>query len=182
MRTRVREAVFSILEGAARVRGGEVLDLFAGSGTLGLEALSRGALRCTFVERDRNVARLLRENLAACGLSRDEARVVVAGVEAFAPQAERPPTLVLADPPFDLARPLPGWLADPAATAPGAWLVVEQPTLRGEAAIRPEGWHIVEARTFGGSRVFVLERGEAWPRGETRSGAGRGGAGPSARR
>ncbi|MEV4421205.1 16S rRNA (guanine(966)-N(2))-methyltransferase RsmD [Patulibacter sp. NPDC049589] len=70
---RVRESLFSIL---GPLDGAVVLDLFAGTGALGLEALSRGAARATFVERDRKALDALQANVQAFGLGPDEARVV----------------------------------------------------------------------------------------------------------
>src|SRR5665811_625301 len=75
---RVREAVFSVL---GDLGGTTVLDLFAGSGALGLEALSRGSEHCTFVEQDREVAAVLRDNIASLGLG-SRAEVFEAGYEA----------------------------------------------------------------------------------------------------
>jgi 16S rRNA (guanine966-N2)-methyltransferase len=69
---RVREALFSIL---GEIDGGLVLDLFAGTGALGIEALSRGAERVVFVERDRSAIQALRANIATLGLSGREAEV-----------------------------------------------------------------------------------------------------------
>ena len=69
---RVREALFSML---GDVEGARVLDLFAGTGALGIEALSRGAARAVFVERDRRAAAVLRENLAALGLGAERAEL-----------------------------------------------------------------------------------------------------------
>lgn len=65
---RAREAVFNSL-GAARIRNARCLDLFAGSGAMGIEALSRGAASCVFVESDRNALSALRANIDACGLA-----------------------------------------------------------------------------------------------------------------
>jgi 16S rRNA (guanine(966)-N(2))-methyltransferase RsmD len=82
---RVREALFSILAagpGASGLAGGRALDLFAGTGALGIEALSRGAAEATFVEADGDAARTIRENLAHCRLQ-DRARVVVGTVVDF---------------------------------------------------------------------------------------------------
>ena len=97
---RAREAIFDIL-GPARVVGAAVLDLYAGSGALGVEALSRGAARAEFVERDPAVARLLRENLAALGVS-DRARVSIADLDRGDLPAELsgPWDLVFLDPPY----------------------------------------------------------------------------------
>ena len=65
---KVREAIFNALGSLDLVRDARVADLFAGTGALGIEALSRGAAHCTFVERDRNVVRTLRGNLEHLGL------------------------------------------------------------------------------------------------------------------
>lgn len=79
--------------------GGRVLDLYAGSGALGIEALSRGAAECTFVERDRTVVRVLRENLRACGFE-DRSTVVSLPIAAALPRLRPGFDLVLIDPPY----------------------------------------------------------------------------------
>jgi 16S rRNA (guanine966-N2)-methyltransferase len=97
---RVREALFSIL---GPIGGAEVLDLFAGTGALGLEALSRGAARATFVERDRRALAALRQNVAALGLADDRARVRPRDAAAFLGDAAARGDaydLVLLDPPY----------------------------------------------------------------------------------
>lgn len=103
---RVRVALFDILGPA--VAGARVLDLFAGTGAVGIEALSRGAARAVFVERDRAALRVLRRNLAALRLSREHARVVAGDALAALPglaASEQPFDLVFLDPPYtgDLA-------------------------------------------------------------------------------
>lgn len=97
---RVKEALFSILGG--EVEGARVLDLYAGSGALGIEALSRGAAHVTFVEADPLSIRLIRENLQVCGLM-DGVEVHVRRVETFLSRVSDtvPPfRIVLADPPY----------------------------------------------------------------------------------
>ncbi|WP_320669944.1 16S rRNA (guanine(966)-N(2))-methyltransferase RsmD [Patulibacter defluvii] len=97
---RVRESLFSIL---GPLDGERVLDLFAGSGALGLEALSRGAEAVTFVERDRRAAAVLRDNLGRLGVGEDEARVDAAdAVRHLRDAATRGDAydLVLLDPPY----------------------------------------------------------------------------------
>jgi len=98
----MRERVFAVL--AERVAGARVLDLFAGTGAVGLEALSRGAARAVFVERHPAAARLVEANLARLGVGADEARVLVrparAAVEELSRRGERF-DLVWADPPFE---------------------------------------------------------------------------------
>ena len=97
---RVREAMFSSL--APVVPHARVLDLFAGTGALGIEALSRGAAAATFVERDAATAALLTENLRATDLL-VAADVVRAEAKAFVSREHADPyTLVLCDPPYDV--------------------------------------------------------------------------------
>ncbi len=100
--SRLRESAFGLLEHRGAVRGARVLDLFAGSGALGIEALSRGAQSLTAVEQDRAVARLLAENLGRCGLA-GRARVIVGALPAALAGLGGEPTfdLVLLDPPYD---------------------------------------------------------------------------------
>jgi 16S rRNA (guanine966-N2)-methyltransferase len=98
---RVREALFDIL--GPGVAGMRVLDLFAGTGAVGIEALSRGAARAVFVERNRDALRALRSNLAALRLSREQARVIAGDVLPALPvlAASEPAfDLVFLDPPF----------------------------------------------------------------------------------
>lgn len=100
MLERVREAVFSTL--APWLEGALVLDLFAGSGSLGLEALSRGARSARFVERDARTLALLAENARALGL---EERAAAVRGDALAPESwgEEPLDVVFLDPPYALA-------------------------------------------------------------------------------
>ena len=116
---RVREALFSIL--GERVRGARVLDLFAGTGALGLEALSRGAATATFVDRD---TAPVRANLEALGL---EAEVHRRDALAFLGAATEHYDLVFLDPPYREAAALAPRLADnlPAVLAPGGLVVSE---------------------------------------------------------
>lgn len=109
---RIRMSLFGILE--PRLEGAAVLDLFAGAGTIGIEALSRGAARATFVERDRAALAALRQNLAATGLA-PRATVVAANVLAFlgGTGVRGPYDLVFCDPPFADVDVLSATLAHP---------------------------------------------------------------------
>jgi 16S rRNA (guanine966-N2)-methyltransferase len=105
---RVREALFGILTSAAAIDSARVLDLYAGSGALGLEALSRGAAEATFVEAARPALDTIRHNVDALGVG-DRARVLAVAVHPSAPALARvarggPFDLVLADPPWALAE------------------------------------------------------------------------------
>lgn len=95
----VRGALFDALA-ALGADFAHTLDLYAGTGALGIEALSRGGRSCQFVEKDRKMAAIIRENLATTGFT-DAAEVIVASAERAVGRLAGPYTLVLADPPYD---------------------------------------------------------------------------------
>ncbi len=124
---RVREALFSML---GEVDGARVLDLFAGSGALGIEALSRGAKEAVFVERDQGAIATLKANLATLGVGGERAEVRrEEAVGALGKACERQETydLVLIDPPYGRVSDLGPALAKalPALLASGARVVLE---------------------------------------------------------
>ena len=94
---KVKESLFSIIQ--FEIEGRRVLDLFGGTGQLGIEALSRGAEHCTLVDRRREAAALIRENLALCGLA-DRARVVQGEALAFLASCAERFDLIFLDPPY----------------------------------------------------------------------------------
>ena len=98
---RVREAIFNSLGSTGLLDGALVADLFAGSGAIGIEALSRGAERCVFVERDRTALRALDDNLDALDLN-DRAKVLAS--DAMSAAAGLDADIVFADPPYDFDR------------------------------------------------------------------------------
>ena len=186
---KVREAMFDVLLALQEVRAGGdaapaagplgghvVLDLFAGSGALGIEALSRGAGACTFVEHERAALRALRANLERLGVTvgardrREEgddgraarARVLAADARgALRADARRGAryTLLFADPPYDgyaEVRPALASLLGP-LLAPRAVLVIE--TAAGTAAGLP--WTIVREKRYGDTRVTFLVAADA---------------------
>lgn len=154
---RVREALFSAVEAwFGSLHGLRVLDLYAGSGALGLEAWSRGAGAVTLVESDRRTAALIGANAAALGFRRAE--VVAAPVSATLARAPRAPyDLVLSDPPYPL--PDGAVTADLAALVahdwlvPGALVVVERGTRGGDLAW-PAGLDAERDRTYGETRLW----------------------------
>jgi len=152
---RVREALFSRLEHLDAVAGADVLDLYAGSGALGLEAASRGAARVTLVESARVAADVCRRNIAALGLA---AQVGVVA-ERVATYLARPGTgtwdLVLLDPPYDVTEADVGAVLGALASrlAPEAVVVVERST-RSPEPTWPAGVERLDARTYGETRVW----------------------------
>jgi 16S rRNA (guanine966-N2)-methyltransferase len=149
---RVREALFSIL---GSVDGLRVLDLYAGSGALGIEALSRGASSATFVESDRAALDAIRANLAAIG---EAAEVVATDAPAWLRRAagERVFDLVFCDPPYDAAAAIAQPLSDllPRVTSPEALIVTESAKRNPLALELP----LVDERTYGDTRI-ALHRG-----------------------
>lgn len=131
---RVREALFSAIEAALDLDGARVLDLYAGSGALGLEALSRGASVATFVESERAAISVLEKNIAAVGLPGAEVRRGRVGTVLAAGGA--PYDLVLADPPYDLEEAELGSvlaaLVGGGWTGPGSVVIVERARRSGE--------------------------------------------------
>jgi 16S rRNA (guanine966-N2)-methyltransferase len=99
---RVRESMFAMLE-AADVDFSNVLDLYSGTGALGIEALSRGDGRCDFVEADTKTAEVIRQNLTRTVLW-DRAKVYALQVSKALPRLKGPYTLVVADPPYEYDR------------------------------------------------------------------------------
>jgi 16S rRNA (guanine966-N2)-methyltransferase len=148
---RVREALFSALAADPGLEGARVLDLCAGSGALGLEALSRGAAHALLVEADRRTAGVLRRNVTGLALAGAEVRIGRAGTVLAAP-APAEYDVVLVDPPYDVpdaevarwlaAADAHGWLAD------GAVVVVERDA-RGGTFAWPEPLRPVRERRYG---------------------------------
>lgn len=124
---RVREALFSIL--GNRLPDSRVLDLYAGTGAIGIEALSRGAAQVTFVESRAASLTLLRQNVSDCQMS-SQAMIQSRTVQQFLSRPELwtgPYDIVFADPPYDVTYELEGIFKKVASplTSPDAWLVVE---------------------------------------------------------
>ena len=158
---RVRESVFNILAhgnfgagGASILQDARVLDAFAGTGAMGIEALSRGAAHATFIERDRAALDALRANLRAVNESQN---ATVLGADALdPPRAAEPVTVAFLDPPYReglgpralVALTAAGWFA------PGAIVTVE--IAAREAFAAPEGFEILDERRYGAARVVIV--------------------------
>lgn len=147
---RVREALFNALGSLDAVEGARVLDLFAGTGALGIEALSRGARHAVFVDRSRTARAAIEANLAATDLA-GAAHVVVAEAEAYLGSGSGPFDLVLLDPPYGRA----GWddllAATAGVAAPDAVVVAES---EAEVAF-PDGWRVERRKRYGSTFVAI---------------------------
>ena len=149
---RVRETLFNWL--APRVPGARCLDLFAGSGALGLEALSRGAAHVTFVEQDAAAVRELRARLSEWHAS--GAHVEQADALRFLSRPAEPFDIVFLDPPFasDLLPESAALLEARQWLAPGALIYVECPARTGLPPL-PEGWVPAKAKQAGEVRYYL---------------------------
>jgi len=144
---RVREAVFSILTSMQAVEGSAVLDLFAGSGALGIEALSRGASSVTFVDSDSSAQAAIKANLAVVGDLKVRATVVKGDALRYCASAGEV-DLVLADPPYEFAS----W------SSLLSLLVTRTQTLVAETGSELDpgpAWETVLVRRYGGTVVMV---------------------------
>lgn len=156
---RVREALFGALEARGVLHGAAVLDLFAGSGALGLEAASRGASGVVLVDSSRQAVEVARRNVAGLGLA--GVRVVHAPVLRYlAPPVrpgERPADVALLDPPYTVDE---GALAqvlqalDGGHLGPGAVVVVERDA-RSQQPRWPAGWTAEGARRYGDTALWT---------------------------
>jgi 16S rRNA (guanine966-N2)-methyltransferase len=144
---RVRESMFNALQSLDAIDGARVLDLFAGSGALGIEALSRGAAHATFVERDRNARTIIETNLRSTGLV-DRATVVGRDAASFLVGAA-------ASPPFDLALLDPPYAFDDwdsvLSVLPARTIVVESDRVLD----LPSTWGVVRSKWYGSTLVVI---------------------------
>jgi 16S rRNA (guanine966-N2)-methyltransferase len=145
---RVREATFNALGSLGVVDGATVLDLFAGSGALGIEALSRGAHHATFVDDDQRAIAAVRTNLAATGLA---GRAAVVRADARRWSAPGPVDLALLDPPY--------------AFTDAEWADVLGRLDAGVAVLEsdreldvPTGWSVLRAKRYGSTVVHVVRK------------------------
>jgi 16S rRNA (guanine(966)-N(2))-methyltransferase RsmD len=157
---RVRESLFNVLTARIDLHGMAVLDLYAGSGALGLEALSRGAATTVFVESDQRAAAVIARNIKTLGVAGATLRRgTVASVLAEGPEAAV--DLVLADPPYDVDEAeVSGMLAALSGhgwTTAGSVVVVERGA-SGPELTWPDGWRPWQARRYGDTRLEIAER------------------------
>lgn len=154
MTDRAREALFSSLGDA--VAGSRVLDLYAGTGTLGLESLSRGAASAVFVERDRHALAALRANVDAVGLG---GRVAASDVEAFLATDRGTYDVVFVDPPYavSLASLTEVLRLIEMRVAPLGMIVVHRRAGQ-PAPEAPDTWRAIAPRRYGDTVLFRFEK------------------------
>jgi 16S rRNA (guanine966-N2)-methyltransferase len=153
----VRGAIFDILV-SMEADFSRVLDLYAGSGALGIEALSRGAGWCDFVEQDRGACAIIRENLAVAGFQ-EQGRVHCLSAEKALDRLEGPYNLVLVDPPYEdeSAVAVVDRLAGSRLVGPGSTLVLEHPWRR-LPADRWGRFALVSRKRHGDTGVSVYQQ------------------------
>ena len=155
---RVRESLFSVLLGGAYgqpITGAYVLDLFAGTGALGLEALSRGAAHATFVDDGRKAQSLIRENISLTKRDKNSTTLLRVDATKILPNKATPCSLIFMDPPYGkglgeqalTAARDGGWLAD------GALIIWEESSPQHA----PDGYELHDQRKYGDTWVSILE-------------------------
>ncbi|MGH1459945.1 MAG: 16S rRNA (guanine(966)-N(2))-methyltransferase RsmD [Paracoccaceae bacterium] len=155
---RVRESLFNVLGGGRfgdPIGGARVLDIFAGTGALGLEALSRGAAQVCFVEDGRVAQKILTQNIALCE-AKAACRIYRRDARKLPTHEGAPFDLVFLDPPYGKQM---GEAALRAALA-GGWIDDQALIVWEESAAitAPEGWQVLDARKYGGTVISLLEK------------------------
>jgi len=160
---RTREALFSMIN--AMIEGAQCMDLFAGSGSLGLEALSRGAQSCTFVDVDRACVQVVRENLKALNLS--GGNVLQSDILKYVSKRldSESFNIIFADPPYCKSAGDTDYVAELlaadalwSALKPRGVFVAEMPT--GKAPVAPPHWNIIAERNYGSCGIVIYQKGE----------------------
>lgn len=144
---RLREALFSILQAKGMVEGVKVLDVCAGSGALGLEALSQGAQFCVFVEKDHKIAAVLKRNIEMLDIG-GRAQIYNREFSSFGGGSFE---LILADPPYNqgIAHAILPWVKERDLLAPGGMVIIEH-SLREQPAMS-ESFAMADQRRYGQS-------------------------------
>lgn len=157
---RVRESLFGALESIDAVRGAAVLDLYAGSGALGLEAASRGAASVDLIDSSPQAVAACRRNAARTAKALGDAaamRVHAVTVPAYLRTARGPYDLVLVDPPYELAQTELAHTLEAVAglLSPRAWVVVERATRSGPPPL-PQGMTLPRTKRYGDTSLWWL--------------------------
>ena len=157
---RVRESVFNIIQ--CEIGGAKFLDLFAGSGAVGLEALSRGASAATFVEMNRRHLATLKENLSIVPLPLPTTTIIASDVYKWIASYSGPGfDIAFADPPYALGEEkgyaqVLATLAERGVIRPGGLFIAEMTAV--QKAEETPGWELVRDRTYGKTRICMWRR------------------------
>lgn len=172
----MRESLFGALESADAIVGARVLDLYAGSGALGLETLSRGAASADLVEHGRDAASVVRRNAATVAKAgASGARVHQSTVRSFLQRASGPYDLVFSDPPYDLDDD--AMTADLIALAPrlasDALVIIERARRSTPPDLRAAGLELIREKAYGDTALWwaepALASGAPQPEAESQS-------------
>ena len=142
-----REAIFNSLGSHYDLAGTRIVDCFAGTGALGIEAISRGAGHVTFIERDKHALDTLKNNIESLGIS-DRSTIMRGDALTLVAQC-KDATLALADPPYDFAK----W-EEFLAAVPCNLVVAES----GAPVPAPSGWEVLREKRYGRTHVTFLRR------------------------
>lgn len=154
---KVKGAIFNVLQSRVNWTLANVLDLYAGSGSVGIEALSRGAQKCIFVEKSRNALQFLKSNIESIGAS-GEASVVYGDVDMFIDSSRVKFDVVFADPPYALEalKDIPNKIFEKNMITEDGYLIIEHPT-RYEFA-QNSLWDVVVQKVYGNTSVSFFQR------------------------
>jgi 16S rRNA (guanine966-N2)-methyltransferase len=152
---RAKQTIFDVLSTRCDLQDATVLDLFSGSGSLGLEAISRGAATVTFVEKARTSIEILEKNIRSLGCG-DQCRVHSADVFWFLKNASHPYDVIFTDPPYRLETigELPIRLHDSVAVRNGTWVVMEH-SRESSMQFPQDGFSIIQ-KAFGQTTVLIM--------------------------
>lgn len=154
---RAREGLFSSL--ADSVPDAVCADLYAGTGAVGIEALSRGAASCVLVDASQAAIQAARENLARTGLE-ERARLVRSDVRSFLEREQGPFDLAFLDPPYEIAEPELGAVLSSVADrlAPNGAFVLSRPRRGDSTDVIPIDWRTARLLSYGDTRILVCRR------------------------
>jgi len=158
----MRESIFSRLLVRIDFHGLHVLDIFAGSGSLGIEALSRGAAHATFIDSSKSATDVIRDNLATLGLT-DRARIMTIDLRRALPQLSKEDAsfgLIFVDAPFsdDITNAVMDMVAELELVAPDGWVVIRQYKRAPEPPAPPAGFEQFKVGTIGDHRIAYYRR------------------------
>ncbi len=153
---KVKGAIFNVLQSRVDWNISSVLDLYAGSGSIGIEALSRGAQRCIFVEKSRNALKYLQSNIELIGAERD-ASVVYGDADQYIQSSRNSFDVVFADPPYALEslKEIPNKIFAGTLVAPDGYLIIEHPTRY--VFENNASWQVAVQKTYGNTTVSFFQ-------------------------